>query len=53
VSFLIASVGVFLVVKTINAFHRRQEPEEGEPQPTEVELLAEIRDELRSGGRRS
>ena len=48
VSFLIIAVGVFLVVKAINAFHRREEPEEGQPQPTEIELLAEIRDELRS-----
>lgn len=48
VSFATVAFAVFLVVKGYNAMRRRSEEEpEAEPGPTEVELLAEIRDSLR------
>jgi large conductance mechanosensitive channel len=47
VNFVIVAVALFLVVKAYNRFRRRVEPPP--TRPTEVELLAEIRDELRKG----
>jgi large conductance mechanosensitive channel len=44
ISFLIIAFGVFLVVKAVNSLRRPQE--EADAGPTELELLAEIRDLL-------
>lgn len=43
ISFLLIAVGVFLLVKFVNRLRRPEAPKG----PTEVELLAEIRDLLR------
>jgi large conductance mechanosensitive channel len=45
ISFLFIAIGVFLVVKALNAV--RKPAEEEEAGPTETELLTEIRDLLR------
>ena len=47
VSFLIIAFVCFLVVKAYNKM-QKQEEEEAESGPTEIELLTEIRDALRS-----
>ena len=50
IAFLIVAVAVFMLVKGINKLKREAEPEtvSEEPKgPTEVELLAEIRDSLK------
>lgn len=50
ISFLIVAIAVFFLVKGVNSLKREQEPETDseEPKgPTEVELLAEIRDSLK------
>ena len=47
VQFVILAWIVFLIVKAANRFLRRQEDEKGDPGPSEVELLTEIRDALR------
>lgn len=57
ISFLIISFAVFLVVKALNEMQRRRArgetpAEEEPPPPTDVELLAEIRDLLAAQGRR-
>jgi large conductance mechanosensitive channel len=44
ISFMVIAFGVFLVVKAINRFRRQADEDPG---PTEVELLAEIRDALK------
>jgi large conductance mechanosensitive channel len=44
ISFLIIAFAVFLIVKAVNSLRRPQE--EAEAGPTELELLAEIRDLL-------
>jgi large conductance mechanosensitive channel len=49
-NFLIVSFAIFLVVKQINRFHRRQEAAPTPPPRGEV-LLEEIRDLLKSGPR--
>ena len=49
IDFILIALVIFLMVKTINAFHRKKEepaPEEP-PKPTTEELLAEIRDLLK------
>ena len=46
-NFVIIGFAMFLVVKASNRFKRRQEAD-GAAEPTTVELLAEIRDELRA-----
>jgi large conductance mechanosensitive channel len=51
ISFLLVSVVVFALVKAYNRLMRRQEEQEEEG-PTEVELLTEIRDLLRSPAQR-
>ncbi len=43
VTFLLIAFGVFLVVKAVNRFRTK-----AEAGPTEIELLTEIRDELRT-----
>ena len=51
IAFLIVGWAVFFLVKGVNNLKRKQEPEtqSDEPKgPTEVELLAEIRDSLRN-----
>lgn len=50
-SFLIIAFAVFLVVKALNAAQSRfsRDEAEEEAEPTEVELLGEIRDLLRQG----
>lgn len=45
INFLIVAFVLFLVVKAYNRFERKEEEAAG---PTEVELLTEIRDELRT-----
>jgi large conductance mechanosensitive channel len=45
VNFLIVAFVLFVIVKTYNRFERKEEAEAG---PTEVELLTEIRDALRT-----
>src|SRR5690606_16882110 len=57
ISFLIISFAVFLVVKALNEMQRQRArgetpAEEEPPPPTDVELLAEIRDLLAAQGRR-
>lgn len=49
VQFLIIAFAIFLLVRTINRFHRKPEPEPEAPaEPSEeVQLLREIRDSLR------
>ncbi len=50
INFLILAFIVFLIVRAVNRVTRKQEAEEvaaAPAGPTEVELLAEIRDELR------
>jgi large conductance mechanosensitive channel len=47
VQFLILAWIVFLIVKAANKFLRRQDDKKGEAGPSEVELLTQIRDELR------
>lgn len=54
VVFLLTALAVFVfIVKPYNAYigrsGRPEEEEEAEPGPTEIELLTEIRDSLRSG----
>lgn len=44
VNFLIVAAAIFLLVKAVNRVHRRPAETAG---PTELELLTEIRDELR------
>ncbi|BAM02214.1 large conductance mechanosensitive channel protein MscL [Phycisphaera mikurensis] len=48
---LVVGLAIFVVIKAINAMRKKQEeaPKE-EPTPVEVELLRDIRDELRSRG---
>jgi large conductance mechanosensitive channel len=47
INFLIIAFVIFLVVKAVNTMRRRSEPEVAAPAgPTEIELLAEIRDQL-------
>jgi large conductance mechanosensitive channel len=45
VNFLLVAFGVFLVVKAVNAMRKPADEPAG---PTEVELLTQIRDELRT-----
>ncbi len=45
-SFLIVAWAMFLVVKAFNRFQRKQEA--GAPKETEMDLLKQIRDELRT-----
>lgn len=47
INFVILAFIVFLLVKAANKAMRQQEPEAAPAGPSEVELLAEIRDELR------
>ena len=47
VQFVILAWIVFLIVKAANKFLRRQDDKKGAPGPSEVELLTQIRDELR------
>lgn len=51
VSFLLVAFAVFLVVKAYNSMQAEKEKEEAGP--SEVDLLTEIRDELRSGQSRN
>ena len=46
--FLIVAVVIFLLIRTINQFKRKQE---AAPPPAEVQLLTEIRDALKAQGR--
>lgn len=49
--FLTVSVSIFLMIKLINKFHKKQEPESSKQEPSHTdELLGEIRDILRSRG---
>ena len=48
-SFVIIAFAVFLVVRAYGAF--RREEEAADPGPTELDVLVEIRDELRRGDR--
>jgi len=45
INFLIVALALFFVVKAYNRFERKAEEEAG---PTEVDLLTQIRDELRT-----
>jgi large conductance mechanosensitive channel len=47
VQFVILAWIVFLIVKAANRFLRKQADEKGDPGPSEVELLTQIRDALR------
>jgi large conductance mechanosensitive channel len=44
-NFIIIAIVLFLVVKAYNRFKKKEEAETG---PTEIELLSQIRDELRT-----
>lgn len=47
-AFLIVAVALFFVIKMINALKKKEAEKPSEPQgPTEIELLAEIRDALK------
>ena len=48
INFLIIAFALFMVVKQINRFHKKEEAAPAGPTPTEA-LLMEIRDELRKG----
>lgn len=49
IAFLSVAFAVFMVVKAYNSLRRADEPEpEADPGPSEVDLLTEIRDALRS-----
>ena len=48
ISFVVVAFFLFLVVKAYNNFKAKQ-PRRGRRTPTEIELLTEIRDELRAG----
>jgi large conductance mechanosensitive channel len=50
VNFLIVAWIIFLLVKGVNRMTAKQEAEAAPAGPSEVELLAEIRDELRRRG---
>ena len=50
VSFVIVGFVCFLIVKAYNRLVAKQEEEEVAAGPTEIELLTEIRDQLRSRG---
>ena len=45
VNFLIVAAAIFVLVKAVNRVHRREAPAPGGP--TEIELLTDIREELR------
>ncbi|MDZ3831723.1 MAG: large conductance mechanosensitive channel protein MscL [Sphingopyxis sp.] len=47
INFLILAFIIFLLVKWVNKVMRKQEPEAAPAGPSEVDLLTEIRDELR------
>ncbi|KTE00208.1 MULTISPECIES: large conductance mechanosensitive channel protein MscL [unclassified Sphingopyxis] len=47
INFLILAWIIFLLVRAVNKMVRKEAPAEAPAGPTEVELLAEIRDELR------
>ena len=48
INFVIVAFVLFMIVKVYNRFERKEEEAAG---PTEVELLTEIRDALRTGSR--
>ena len=50
INFLILAFIIFLLVRTANKLTRKQEEAEAAAGPSEVELLTEIRDELRKRG---
>jgi large conductance mechanosensitive channel len=48
IDFIIVAFVMFMVVKAVNRMKRKEEPAPEEPSgPTEIELLQEIRDELK------
>lgn len=55
IEFVIVAFALFLVIKGMNSFKRKQEeaPEEAPPAPQDVQLLIEIRDLLREQGGKS
>lgn len=48
IDFLIVSMILFLVIKAYNRWKAKEEEAQEDPGPTEVELLADIRDALRN-----
>lgn len=48
VNFLIIAFAIFLVIRTLNRFQRKQEAEPPPAPPEEVQLLTEIRDLLKA-----
>jgi large conductance mechanosensitive channel len=50
INFLILAFIVFLLVRTANKLTRKQEKEAAPAGPSEIDLLTEIRDELRKRG---
>lgn len=55
IDFLIIGISIFLFVKLINSFHRKKQTEEVKPEKKEdpqLTILKEIRDELKSRGRK-
>ena len=50
INFLILAFIIFLLVRTANKLTRKQEEAEAAAGPSEVDLLTEIRDELRKRG---
>ena len=49
IDFIIIAFAIFMVIKAMNKMKKPEEPKEEEPTgPTEVELLAEIRDSLKN-----
>jgi large conductance mechanosensitive channel len=46
ISFVIIAFALFMVIKALNTLNRKKKVEEAPAGPTEVELLAEIRDAL-------
>ena len=49
--FMIVAIVIFLLIRTINQFKRKQEAAPPAAPPAEVQLLTEIRDALKAQGR--
>ncbi len=48
ITFLLTALCVFIIVKVINSFHKKEEPPKADPKPSNEELLlTEIRDLLK------
>lgn len=54
ITFLLTALCVFIIVKVINSFHKKEEPPKADPKPSNEELLlTEIRDLLKENSNKS